>query len=279
MHFLERLADYIGDERWLVQSNGTTRVAWVIREDRDNPGWLSRTCELTREWIGPIHPRVAVLHTCKLDSDRLLLEVDDDRGPTLFEAAEQLADPVERERWSVAQIIGIADAIVALRARDTSYVSPLDERRIFIDHAGHACLRAPVRDAARPASTRAGPGPAGFVRHFLSPEQARGERVGAASNVFSLASCLYEAIAGRPAFPGDSIITRLIAVLQTTPARIDEITAPWFRHLLSRAFVKDPAQRIPDVAAFAAELRRLVPDAADYDAVISDRIVAWRAAR
>jgi eukaryotic-like serine/threonine-protein kinase len=54
--------------------------------------------------------------------------------------------------------------------------------------------------------------PAGTLR-YLSPEQARGEPAGSASDVFSLGLVLHELTTGRHAFPGDSPFETVHAIL------------------------------------------------------------------
>ena len=116
MEKLEELPRYGEDERWLVRDDGQVRVAWHIR---GMEGWLSATYSATRGLTGVIHPRLSVLHSLTLDSQpnspRLVAVVEDDRGPTMLEAAEQLAG-IERERWAIAQVIAIAEGLAAARA-------------------------------------------------------------------------------------------------------------------------------------------------------------------
>jgi hypothetical protein len=283
LEFIERLDDYEGDDRWLVQRPGSAapRVAWMRCGDHDNPDWLPRVEAATRPLHGPIHPRISAIFSSTWYGERLVFEVEDDRGPTLEAAATQLADPTERERWAVAQVIAIADGLAALRARDPVYVyEKIEPYRLFVDEAGHTRLRAPIAYVARPPSTSAGPGPGFEAARFLSPEQVRDTGFTAASNVFSLAANLYLALSGRRPFEdgNESVMSELAGIILREPAPI-ATHAPGLGRVLDRAFVKDPAARIPDPRTFADELRRCVPDAADYDAVISDRIVAWRATR
>jgi serine/threonine-protein kinase len=93
--------------------------------------------------------------------------------------------------------------------------------------------------------------------------------------VFSLAANLYRALTGRRPFDGESAMQMLVMIM-TAPVELPPTRTPGLDAVLARAFAKEPAARYPDAAAFAAALRAVVPDAAEYDHVISDRIVAWR---
>jgi predicted ATPase len=52
---------------------------------------------------------------------------------------------------------------------------------------------------------------------YMSPEQARGENVGAPSDIFSLGIIFYELASGHHPFPGDSTIARLHAIHSKAP--------------------------------------------------------------
>ena len=86
--------------------------------------------------------------------------------------------------------------------------------------------------------------------HYLSPEQAAGEKAGPASDVYALGMIGYECLAGRRAFDGDNSVQIALRQLREQPAPLPgELPEP-VRTLIDRALLKDPAARFPDGAAF-----------------------------
>jgi Tol biopolymer transport system component len=91
---------------------------------------------------------------------------------------------------------------------------------------------------------------------YMSPEQARGEKLDARSDIFSLGAVLFEMVCGYPAFPGASTAEVFAALLAAPP---DPRNAGPLRDILSRALQKDAAGRYASMAEFAAEIRRIDP--------------------
>ncbi|CAN5319570.1 hypothetical protein BH09ACT5_BH09ACT5_19720 [soil metagenome] len=92
---------------------------------------------------------------------------------------------------------------------------------------------------------------------FLSPEQAAGEPVGPATDVYSLALVLLEALTGVRAFPGtpaESGVGRLSRDPEV-PVRL----GPAWSGLLRQATARNPSER-PDAAELASRLRALDGD-------------------
>lgn len=93
---------------------------------------------------------------------------------------------------------------------------------------------------------------------YLAPEAARGA-ASAASDVCSIASILYECLAGRPPFEGRSAAAVLAARAARDPedvrahARSTYVPAP-IASFLARALARDPAARPADGAALARDL-------------------------
>ena len=278
MEFLEQLEGDEGEVRWLVQQGSEPpHVAWFLTDD--DRAWLERVETATHDWRGPIHPRVTQILSSGWHADSVVLEIEDDRGPLLATAARQLTDPVERERWVIAQFVALGDGLASLRRRDEAFVHrQLEPERLYIDVQGHARLRAPLPYVLRgPRPMRMGAGVLKGSVGFMSPEQARGSTPTPASDVFALASNLYYALSGKRPFAGDRENDTLMRIMDRPPHPL-ETHAPGLARVLERAFDKDVDARLPDPGTFAGELWQCVPDAADYDEVVSDQIAAWRAA-
>ena len=93
---------------------------------------------------------------------------------------------------------------------------------------------------------------------YMSPEQAGGQTVDARSDQYSLACVLYEMLAGEPPFTGPSP-QAILARRLSEPARAIRPVRPAVPTGIERAVLKAldrvPADRFPDVGAFAAALR------------------------
>jgi len=92
---------------------------------------------------------------------------------------------------------------------------------------------------------------------YMSPEQAEGKTVDLRSDIFSFGSVLYEMVAGRRAFAGDSTVGTLAAILHQEPTPIEGIP-PELEQIIARCLRKEPDRRIQhmdDVALALDELR------------------------
>ena len=93
---------------------------------------------------------------------------------------------------------------------------------------------------------------------YLSPEQARGEAVDARSDLYSAACLLYEMLAGRPPFIGDSPVSVAYQHVRELPepaSRFNPDVTPALDSVLEHALQKDKADRFQTAAAFADALR------------------------
>jgi eukaryotic-like serine/threonine-protein kinase len=92
---------------------------------------------------------------------------------------------------------------------------------------------------------------------YLAPEQASGEKVSAAADIYALGAVLYELLTGRPPYEADSLaglfakqtegsITPLRELAPAAPSRLEDA--------VMHALARDPEYRPESAAAFAAEL-------------------------
>lgn len=102
-------------------------------------------------------------------------------------------------------------------------------------------------DGVRVTATNMVPGTAAY----LSPEQARGDKVGPPADIYSLGLVLLEALTGSVAFPGPPL-EAAVARLSHGP-HIPDSLGPQWTSLLAAMTAQDPQDR-PDAAAVAAAL-------------------------
>jgi serine/threonine protein kinase/Flp pilus assembly protein TadD len=95
---------------------------------------------------------------------------------------------------------------------------------------------------------------------YMSPEQARGQEVDARSDIFSLGVLLYEMVAGRLPFTGQSPADVVSAILNEEPPLLDHRSGQppseisW---IVSRMLAKDREERYQNSRSLASDLRRL----------------------
>ncbi|MFN8413723.1 MAG: protein kinase [Anaerolineales bacterium] len=77
---------------------------------------------------------------------------------------------------------------------------------------------------------------------YMSPEQARGTKVDHRTDIYSLGVILYELIAGRVPFEGESTITVILKHINETPPVIEDVS-PELQSIIDKALAKDPEDR------------------------------------
>jgi eukaryotic-like serine/threonine-protein kinase len=96
--------------------------------------------------------------------------------------------------------------------------------------------------------------------NYLSPEQVRGEKLDARSDLFSFGAVLYEMATGRQAFRGDTMEAIHDAVLNREPVPVREVNplaSSDLDYLIARALEKDRAKRYERAADISSALTRL----------------------
>jgi Tol biopolymer transport system component len=96
---------------------------------------------------------------------------------------------------------------------------------------------------------------------YMSPEQVRGEKVEAASDIFSLGCVLYEMVAGRRAFAGETTAERMAAILRDEPSKLADTAKDVPQELegvISRCLKKKAEERYPSARDLASDLRAML---------------------
>jgi eukaryotic-like serine/threonine-protein kinase len=210
------------------------------------------------------HPNIITIHDIPSDGSRDFIVME-------YIAGQTLDWKIGRKGMKLPELlkfaIQIADALAAAHAagivhRDLKPGNILvsDDGRVKVLDFGLAKLTERADEASRGSSsillTEDGRimGAAGY----MSPEQAEGKPVDARSDIFSFGSLLYEMATGRRAFPGDSSLSTVAAILHREPAAMGGGTPAELEKIIRRCLRKDlsrRAQNIGDIRNALEELR------------------------
>jgi Tol biopolymer transport system component len=98
---------------------------------------------------------------------------------------------------------------------------------------------------------------------YMSPEQAEGKPVDARSDIFAFGALLFEMVAGRKAFAGDSPMATITAILRDDPMVPGALPSDFpaeLERIMARCLRKDPARRFQYMADAKVELEELKED-------------------
>lgn len=107
--------------------------------------------------------------------------------------------------------------------------------------------------------TRAAPGESGNVA-YITPEQAKGQRGDARSDLYSLGVLLYELATGKVPFWAPDPVRIVFMHINEVPVRprhINPKVPAWVEHVVMRLLQKEPSQRFASARDLADEIVRL----------------------
>jgi serine/threonine-protein kinase len=116
---------------------------------------------------------------------------------------------------------------------------------------------------------------------YISPEQARGQPATPQSDIYALGVTLYEMLAARRPFSGDSPVSVATQHVSTEPPRLRQYNPnvpPQLEALVMQTLSKDPAQR-PASASEFAQMLHYYRDLADQQTVAAGHLPESPAAR
>jgi serine/threonine-protein kinase len=250
-------------EVWKARDRVLDRVvaAKVLRSEyTGDPNFLARFRNEARHTAGLTHPNIASVYDYGETTDDsgnqqlafLVMEfVEGEPLVTILHDEGQL--PVD---WTLHVLGQSADGLSAAHRAGVVH-RDIKPGNLMVRPDGVVKLTDFGIAQARDATPLTRTGMVVGTAQYLSPEQAQGMEVTAASDVYSLGVVAYECLAGVRPFDGASQVAIALAHINRPPPPLPAHVPPAVRLLVERALAKDPADRFPDGAAFAEAIRRV----------------------
>jgi tetratricopeptide (TPR) repeat protein len=229
------------------------------------------------------HPNIVTVYDIGSEAGVDFISMEYVEGQSLAQVIQGKGLPLER---ALDYAIAIADALVRAHAAGVIH-RDLKPGNIMVTGDGQVKLldfglARQLNPADGETSTLTGVGVIAGTPHYMSPEQARGSKVDARSDLFSLGAVLFEMIAGRRPFEGDTPSHAMMCVLEKQPAPLASYVpeAPEeLQRIVGKALEKDPEQRYQSAKDLEIDLKRLqqkLSEPAPAKAGMSNR--HWRSA-
>jgi serine/threonine-protein kinase len=229
-------------------------------------GFAARFKQEARSAGGLSHPNIVSVYDYGTDGadgeQYIVMELveGDDLSTILAERGTLSTDD------AVRVAIGVASALEVAHRKGIVHRDVKPGNILITDHGDVKVTDFGIARAVSEASMTVTGTTLGSV-HYFSPEQARGDEVTGASDVYALGIVLFEMLTGRRPFDGDSaaaVALKRLSEDAPMPSAIGVAVPAGLEAILARAMAREPVDRFADAGAFAEALRvwRRNPDAA-----------------
>ena len=216
------------------------------------------------------HPNILTIHEVGIDDGRHYIATEFIDGvtlrrkaagsqlemPEILDIAIQVASALEE-----AHAAGIVHRDIKpdnIMVRRNGYVKVLD---FGLAKLSETVDRTPLDgEASTRVMVQTEAGVVMGTSHYMSPEQARGKPVDARSDIWSLGVVIYELVAGRTPFEGETSTDVIVAITQKEPpplARFAPNVPAELDWIVMKALRKDRDERYQTVRELLTDLRRL----------------------
>ena len=201
------------------------------------------------------HPGIVTIFAVGEEGDIAYIAMElvhgDTLGARMAGEATSLADALDFA-VQIADALAVAhDAGIVHRDLKPDNVMVTPDGRIKVLDFGIAKRAGAGRSDADPIRGTAG---------YMAPEQANGEPTDHRTDQFAFGAMLYELVAHRRAFPGDTLADTLEAVNSTRPTPVGALNPevpPVLRALIDRCLEKSPKDRFQSTRDLSVELKHV----------------------
>jgi len=259
---------YLAQDRRLSRKVGLKILPAAFTKDGDR---LGRFEQEARAASALNHPNIITIYEILRINSTHMIATEFVEGETLRKRLSQPALPLKQ---SLNIAIQVADALSAahkvgiihrdikpenIMLRPDGYVKVLDFglAKLSEEVSPAVSAEAPTRQV------RTGSGIVMGTAGYMSPEQARGKDVDARTDIFSLGAVIYEMVAQRKPFEGETPSDTLAAILKTDPPSLAQLMPdipPELARIVQKTLRKDREERYQAVKELLIDLRALKQD-------------------
>ena len=223
--------------------NRDVAVKLLRSQYTDDEGFISRFKQEAQSAARLIHPNIVNIYDVGRDGDAYYIVMEYVHGRTLKDMIDEEGplDPFT----AVIIVHGIASALRHAHANGIIHCD-IKPHNILLDDSNTP----KVTDfgIARAISTATVTYTAAVVGsvHYLSPEQVRGEKISAQSDIYSLGILLFEMLTGQLPYNGDTPVAVALMHVQERMPLVREFKAdvpPILEKIVSKALAKDKSER------------------------------------
>jgi eukaryotic-like serine/threonine-protein kinase len=237
-------------------SQRTEAMKVLLADLQAEPELASRFLSEIRTLAALDHPNIAQLHTALQIDNQLLMIMEFVDGMTLQQMAQQAPLSLEKiinyMHQTLAALSFAHSRGVVHRDIKPANIMVTPKGLVKLTDFGIAKSKA-INQATQPGTTMGS-------LHYMSPEQARGERtVDGRCDMYSLGITMYELLAGCLPFADESAYVLLHNHLNDAPRAPIEVNPRLSKSLndvILKALEKDPAKRFQSAASFSEALER-----------------------
>ena len=258
-------------EVWLAEDTQLSRkvaIKLLPAEFTTQPERVRRFAQEARAASALNHPNIITVHEIGETDSTPYLVTEHVEGETLRQQMNAAPEKRMKPTAAVAVAAQIAAALAAAHEagivhRDIKPENVMVRRDGIVKVLDFGLARvtepaSPVTDSQAPTLSTDSGLVMGTPR-YMSPEQARGEKVDARTDLFSLGVTLYEMLAGRGPFTGATPGELIASILRDEPPPLSLLspeTPPELDRIISQALQKNRAERYQTAAALLTDLKQ-----------------------